>query len=277
MKLIQPAEISGKIMTLIDQAKTNIIIVSPYNQINNWRKLQNRIEKAKERGVDIIWYIRKDKGNAEQIKALGINPIEIENLHAKIYLNESNAVVTSMNLYKYSDDASLDIGYFISEKEQYDELIEFINNYLQADISNSNLNFFQLLEKYLNERISCEEIKLSGNSIICNKYLDEFLLIFEPKKYYFRVDLRIDCEYKRRRNIYNYLDKNKDILEKLIDYEINYGNQMLRLKIDFKFFENFNYVNWSQKEFLQLKPYLDNILGAYKLIIQKMELPVINH
>ncbi len=36
MELIQPAEISGKIMTLIDQAKEVIIIVSPYNKFTYW-------------------------------------------------------------------------------------------------------------------------------------------------------------------------------------------------------------------------------------------------
>lgn len=39
MELIQPAEISGKIMTLIDQAKEELIIVSPYNKFTYWKKL----------------------------------------------------------------------------------------------------------------------------------------------------------------------------------------------------------------------------------------------
>ncbi len=52
-----------------------------------------------------------------------ITPIEIENLHCKLYLNEKNAVVTSMNLHEYSDSSSIDIGYFITEKNHYQEQI----------------------------------------------------------------------------------------------------------------------------------------------------------
>ena len=102
MELIQPAEISGKIMTLIDQAKEQLIIVSLYNKFTYWKKLTQRIDKAKQRGVKIKWYIRKNvENNVEQIRQIGIEPIEIENLHCKLYLNEQNAVVTSMNLHEY--------------------------------------------------------------------------------------------------------------------------------------------------------------------------------
>lgn len=130
MELIQPAEISGKIMTLIDQAKEEIIIVSPYNKFTYWKKLTQRIDKAKQRGVIIKWYIRKNvENNVEQIRQIGIEPVEIENLHCKLYLNEQNAVVTSMNLHEYSDTSSIDIGYLITEEEKYKELTDFIDIY----------------------------------------------------------------------------------------------------------------------------------------------------
>ncbi|WP_423147899.1 hypothetical protein [Rubrolithibacter danxiaensis] len=33
MELVQPAEISGKIMTIIDEAENELILISPYNKI----------------------------------------------------------------------------------------------------------------------------------------------------------------------------------------------------------------------------------------------------
>lgn len=36
-------------MTLLDQAKKEFIIISPYNNITYWRKLLTRIKKAQER------------------------------------------------------------------------------------------------------------------------------------------------------------------------------------------------------------------------------------
>lgn len=46
MKLIKPAEISAKIMTLIDEADKQLIVVSPYNNISGWNKLLIRIKEA---------------------------------------------------------------------------------------------------------------------------------------------------------------------------------------------------------------------------------------
>ena len=86
MQFIPPAEISGKIMTLIDQAKQELVIVSPYNKVTNWDKLIKRLNKVRSRGVKITWYIRSHiKNNEEQIRALGIDPISVDNLHAKLY------------------------------------------------------------------------------------------------------------------------------------------------------------------------------------------------
>ncbi|MEP1305369.1 MAG: hypothetical protein ABJK11_01095 [Balneola sp.] len=54
----------------------------------------------------------------------------MDNLHAKLYLNENDAVVTSMNLSEYSDTSSIDIGYHISAPEEYSKLTRFIEDHL---------------------------------------------------------------------------------------------------------------------------------------------------
>lgn len=46
MKLIKPAEISSKIMTLIEEADESLIIVSPYNDLEKWDKINKRFESA---------------------------------------------------------------------------------------------------------------------------------------------------------------------------------------------------------------------------------------
>ena len=134
MKLIKPAEISAKIMTLIDDAERELIIVSPYNNITGWEKLIRRINKTKERGVSILWYSRKNnvqENNAKEVIVnLGIHPVLIEDLHAKIYMNERSAIVTSMNMSKISDDKSIDLGYVTETKEEYDEVYEVYIKYI---------------------------------------------------------------------------------------------------------------------------------------------------
>lgn len=278
MELILPAEISGKIMTLIDQATKELIVVSPYNKLDNWKKLTQRIKKAQERGINIRWFIRnKIKNNAEQIRKIGITPIEIDNLHCKIYMNEKNAVVTSMNLHEYSDSSSIDIGYFITDKKRHQELLAFIDNYISPNASQKSIQiglsdlkdeFWDGLMNYLYEfKTYFKDFKTYNNRygkvLALQEFLDDFELIIEPKGSYIRLDLRINREYKVRKLIYDYLLARKNIFEKQSGCEIDFGNQMKRLKIDLAIFDNYNFPLWSTKELNILKPHLDRVIKTY--------------
>ncbi|MEQ9285369.1 MAG: hypothetical protein RIG77_00585 [Cyclobacteriaceae bacterium] len=286
MEFIQPAEISGKIMTLIDQAKVEVILISPYNKFAYWKKLTQRIDKAKRRGIKIKWYIRKNvDNNVEQIREIGIEPIEIENLHCKIYLNEQNAVVTSMNLHEYSDTSSIDIGYLITQEDKYKELRNFIDIYIdRSDVSKSmpiekskakeadeKSNFIDAVKNfYLDNGFDKEEIKFHENKygtvVSLDNFINNFKLILEPKRVCYRIDLRINYPYKVKSDIYNHLKERKDELENLIGLEIAFGNQMKRLKLDMQVFENYEYKKWNCNEFNILKPILirlNDILREY--------------
>lgn len=135
MKLIKPAEISAKIMTLIDEAEKELIIVSPYNDIADWTKLTNRIKKAQANGVLISWYSRKnnvDRKNSDEVRSVGIEPILIYDLHAKIYFNEETAIFTSMNMSQVSDNKSIDLGYITENKTEYDELYSAFKKHIKG-------------------------------------------------------------------------------------------------------------------------------------------------
>ncbi|BDS12728.1 phospholipase D-like domain-containing protein [Aureispira anguillae] len=285
MELIQPAEISGKIMTLIDQAKEELIIVSPYNKFTAWKKLTQRINKAQQRGIKIKWYIRKNiENNVAEIRQIGIEPIEVENLHCKIYLNEQNAVVTSMNLHQYSDSSSIDIGYLITQKDKYEEIIKFIDVYIHNPITqksistgkishqkgNSDLNFIDSLVAFFTD-LGYEEISNRKNKfgpiLFLSDFFPNFDLIFEPKGCYYRIDLRINYPYKKKRAIYDFLRGRENELNKQLGFNINFGHQMKRLKLDLNIFENYDYNNWSHHEFEILKPVLVNLLKSYKRLI----------
>ena len=139
MKLIKPAEISAKIMTLIDEAEKELFIISPYNNIVGWNKLINRIKKAQSKGVSISWYSRKKNvtdNNDKQIKnILGIDLILVDNLHAKIYMNEEYAIISSMNISKVSDENSIDIGYRTETETEYEEIHKVFTKYIKEKIN----------------------------------------------------------------------------------------------------------------------------------------------
>lgn len=288
MELIQPAEISGKIMTLIDQSIEKITIISPYNKISNWKKLVQRLEKAKQRGVKIKWYIRKNvENNTEQIRSIGIEPVEIENLHCKIYLNENHAVVTSMNLHEYSDSSSIDIGYLITESERYQELLHFINihidnQFLREDNNkeeNNDLqdNITQLnYSQYINKILKDNGFEDSNIKNFRNKYgsvysivdfYGKFELILEPKGSYYRIDLRINYPYKLKNDIYIFLQKNEKKLSDALGFECNFGSQMKRITIDLLVFDNYKYATWSINEFEKLELILKKILDTYRIFL----------
>ncbi len=271
MKLIQPAEISGKIMTLFDQAKEEIIIVSPYNKFTYWKKLRKNVAN-----------------NVEQIREIGIEPIEIENLHCKLYLNEQQAVVTSMNLHEYSDTSSIDIGYLITEEDKYKELTDFIDVYIDSYaiteskvIESTNrqstikkVNFIDSLILFLLEsgfeqgNLKIHENRY-GSVVTIKEFLGNFELILEPKGVYYRIDLRINYPYKIKNAIYEFLRDNEQELNRLIGFEIDFGRQMKRLKLDLEIFENYEYENWDNDEFAKLKAILSNLIEIYKNYINK--------
>src|SRR5438105_3188934 len=112
MQLISAPEISGKIMSLIAEAREKLVIISPYYQVESWTKLRNYLERAQHRNINIEFYVREDADRSiKEIKKIGYEPLLVHRLHSKIYLNERYGIVSSMNLYESSDVGSIDIGY----------------------------------------------------------------------------------------------------------------------------------------------------------------------
>lgn len=136
MEIIKPPEIAGKIMSLFDEADKSVVIVSPYNKFGRWEKMRRHLHNAILRGVRVDFYVRKGANtDLQQFSELGIAPIEIEDLHAKIYLNEKAAIITSMNMYEYSDVKSLEIGYQTSNMKEYQDVSDFISTYISRNFN----------------------------------------------------------------------------------------------------------------------------------------------
>jgi hypothetical protein len=73
MKIINPSEISGKIMNLFDEARKFIVIVSPYYNFGNWKKLIKRLDAAKQKKIQIEFYVRAgEQKSIEEVYNLGL-------------------------------------------------------------------------------------------------------------------------------------------------------------------------------------------------------------
>lgn len=132
MKFIPPLEIASKIMTLIDDAEKNLIIVSPYVEMTNWEKMKKCLSKCIKKGVNLKFIIRKNVSNNDlfSLRQLNIQPIFIQDLHAKVYINDIYAIVTSLNITHYSDINSIDIAYQTETEIERTELIDYVNKHI---------------------------------------------------------------------------------------------------------------------------------------------------
>lgn len=96
--------ISAALDDLIRNAQRDVILISPYVKVN--QRLQGFIQDADRRGVRFTLIYGKSDIKAEErewidrltSKRVGF----VQNLHAKCYLNENTAIITSMNLYEFS-------------------------------------------------------------------------------------------------------------------------------------------------------------------------------
>ncbi|TRW26756.1 hypothetical protein FMM05_05100 [Flavobacterium zepuense] len=131
MIFIPPLEIASKIMTLIQDADKEVIIVSPYVDLSKWDKMRKCLQKAVERGLKITFIARRNaKQDMSFLTSIGIHPILIDDLHAKVYINDDYGIVTSLNLLLYSDINSIDIAYKTEAKHERKELVDFVNRYI---------------------------------------------------------------------------------------------------------------------------------------------------
>ncbi len=141
IKFLETEEISACIKRIIKNAEKTLIIVSPYLKIRP--RLKSYFEEAVSRNVQVIFVYRSGTFHQDDetwFQQLGKGAIRIENkdLHAKCYINDSEAVVTSMNFYEYSQDHNYEMGFLLDRNEAMFEQVEksvgtIINHAIQSE------------------------------------------------------------------------------------------------------------------------------------------------
>lgn len=131
MELINPNEIGAKISTLIAESENKFYAVTAFINLSAWKKILINLQKAKKRGVEIKFFYREIRNEDYQIlKNIGIDLYEIKGLHTKLYFNENEMIVSSMNFYEYSDLHSIDIAIKYSDAENYGKLFLYFQKYI---------------------------------------------------------------------------------------------------------------------------------------------------
>lgn len=142
LNIIKPLEISSSIMSLIQDAEEELIIVSPYVNIAGWKKMKKTLSDAVSRNVNIKYYVRSGTTcDLEPLKDIGIKPLLVDDLHTKLYISEKQAIITSQNMTQSSDDYSIDFGHEINDLSEVQQLKEYVNKYISVKIKERKIEF----------------------------------------------------------------------------------------------------------------------------------------
>lgn len=128
---------SYNIENIIIEAKAKLILVSPYLQIS--KTFYERLKDASNKGVAIKIIYGKDELKPNERNSLAdLKSVELyyfENLHAKCYFNENRMVITSMNMYEFSEKNNREMGVLIDrvkDKDLFDKAVSETLSILQS-------------------------------------------------------------------------------------------------------------------------------------------------
>ena len=130
-------QISTRIEDIIVTGKERITLISPYLQIS--QILIERLQDANKDGVEIVVVYGKDKLKPSERKQLtdlsNLSLYFSKNLHAKCYFNEDLMVITSMNLYEFSEKNNREMGIGLergSDKSLFNEAMAEVDSIIRA-------------------------------------------------------------------------------------------------------------------------------------------------
>ena len=184
--------VGQELVALVSDAKEYVVFVSPYIQL--WGHMRNAIQLATKRKVDIRFVVRSDEEvvDSDDMDWLTRNKVKVvsaERLHAKIYLNESRVLVSSMNLTESSTKNSLEIALQVTDQELDAELREYISERLlklAEPVGTSTLGLGRLVKGWVSQLtpgscIRCgTPIRFSPDRPLCEDCYDSWVFYNNP-------------------------------------------------------------------------------------------------
>lgn len=142
-KFLTTTGVSYEIENVIKGAKNKLALVSPYLKLS--QNFYERLRDADKRNVAILIIYGKEELSNEQKRQLAelknLKLFFCANLHAKCYMNENYCVITSMNMYEFSEKNNREIGVLFSRSEDQgiftetaEEIKSIIGNSKDSDI-----------------------------------------------------------------------------------------------------------------------------------------------
>jgi phosphatidylserine/phosphatidylglycerophosphate/cardiolipin synthase-like enzyme len=127
-EFLDTTAISYHLEKLLKTARRRLVLISPYLKLRP--RIRQLIEDATRVGVKVqVVYGKKEQcDEVERLKTLnGVDVTFCKNVHAKCYLNEEFGIVTSLNLYDFSQANNQEMGILFcksSDPELYQSVCE---------------------------------------------------------------------------------------------------------------------------------------------------------
>ncbi len=156
------SELNASIEKIFENANAQIIIISPYIKLHD--RIKSVLKAKDEHSIEIIIVFGKNEDDIsksitkEDFEFLrefpNISIFYEKRLHAKYYANESSAILTSMNLYSFSQNNNIEFG-VLTKRSSLGNLIKDDNldkqawEYFDRVIDQAEL-FFKRTPQYKN-------------------------------------------------------------------------------------------------------------------------------
>jgi phosphatidylserine/phosphatidylglycerophosphate/cardiolipin synthase-like enzyme len=145
MQLITSAsQLQAKIEHICSSAKQDLVLISPFIKLGHksygiWEQLETILKRQVPVLEQVIIITKptsfyEKRRSTEFFKRIKAHVQILENLHSKIYLNEHEALITTMNLSYYSTQNNYEIGTYLTKDDdagQLQQLRDHVNELLE--------------------------------------------------------------------------------------------------------------------------------------------------
>ena len=181
-KFLDTTGVSYHLEQLIKNTKDQLILISPYLQFH--KRVKDNLEYLHIQKIDIRIIYRENKLQVEESNWLesqiGIRTSLCNSLHAKCYLNKSEAIVTSMNLYSFSQQNNDEMGIYVRKEDDEDlyndirkEALRLlsISEEIRVSVKKVNKDIERQSEKTISQIVETKDI--SQTNLLTTKELSQ--------------------------------------------------------------------------------------------------------
>jgi phosphatidylserine/phosphatidylglycerophosphate/cardiolipin synthase-like enzyme len=192
-------EVEPQVLQVIRSAARYITFVTPY--VDLWMHLKDAISEAKSRRVEVKFFIREgeNRQRPDDLKWLRYNVkvYEIPYLHAKIYLNETMVLVSSMNITEASTRNSKEFAMLVRRQDDASVLRDYVQRLIAKSTTFESPSMGSIVSGLIKTTVTqslqqgVRQVSQSGVCIRCGEKIP-----YNPSRPYCATDYKNWAKWK---------------------------------------------------------------------------------